>query len=381
MKKFLVMLLPLWLMLACTSSSSQETMDGTIRLSGSVGFPQDGSIVLSRYTDAAGSVEIIDTLQLDENYSFDQRVSIPTPGYYKLDFYGKQVLNVILVDDDVVVNVDGNNNRGFSEIKGSRDHDFLIDFQTQIQEFQQGEQMMLLQQEFQQAQQSQDEEKMDSLRMWYMDEDQALKMRLLSSADTMRTSLGVVEVLRNTQLIDPDRFYPFMKEYAARVSKDLPGVPVAAEFVTSVENMERLAIGQVAPEISLPNPDGEVVALSSLRGKYVLVDFWAQWCRPCRLENPNVVAMYDQYNSQGFEVYGVSLDKTRDKWLQAIDEDGLHWTQVSDLKFWQSEAAQTYNITAIPFSLLLDPDGKIIGKNLRGPILRERLAEIFGSNE
>ena len=141
--------------------------------------------------------------------------------------------------------------------------------------------------------------------------------------------------------------------------------------------MRRLAIGQVAPEIELPNPDGDLVALSSLRGKYVLVDFWAKWCKPCRQENPNIVRMFKKYNSKGFEVFGVSLDKNKSDWLQAIDEDGLHWTQVSDLKFWNSAAAKTYDITAIPFAVLLDPDGKIIGKNLRGKALENKLAELF----
>jgi peroxiredoxin len=142
--------------------------------------------------------------------------------------------------------------------------------------------------------------------------------------------------------------------------------------------MKALAIGQLAPEISLPNPDGTVVPLSSLRGKYVLVDFWAKWCGPCRRENPNIVRAYNQYKDKGFTVYGVSLDRSKADWLQGIQEDGLTWTHVSDLKYWQSEAAKTYNITAIPFSLLLDPNGKIIAKNLRGQALDEKLEEVLG---
>ncbi len=375
MNKFFLILIPMWMMVACSSSSSQET-EG-IRISGKVGFPQDGHIVLSRYTNSSGDIEVIDTLELNDDYTYDERVNITQHGYYKLDFYGKQVLNVILGEDDMIINVDGNNQTGFSEIKGSKDHNYLIGFQQQIQDFQQSPEIAELQQIYVDAQQNNETEVMDSLLASYMSLDKELKLKLLRDSDTMRTSLGVVEVLRNKQYIDPDLYYDFIKEYAGKVERDLPGVPVATDFVSSVKNMEKLAVGAVAPEIALPNPDGEVVPLSSLRGNYVLVDFWAQWCRPCRMENPNVVAMYKKYNDKGFEVYGVSLDKTREKWLQAIEEDELYWTQVSDLKFWQSEAARTYNISAIPFSILLDPEGRIIGKNLRGPNLRQRLSEIF----
>jgi len=137
------------------------------------------------------------------------------------------------------------------------------------------------------------------------------------------------------------------------------------------------AIGSEAPEIALPNPDGEVVRLSSLRGNYVLLDFWAGWCRPCRIENPNLVKAYNKYHDKGFEIYQVSLDRNRESWLKAIEDDNLSWTQVSDLQFWQSEAAREYGVESIPANFLLDKEGKIIAKNLRGDALEAKLSEIF----
>ncbi|MEO1255597.1 MAG: TlpA disulfide reductase family protein, partial [Bacteroidota bacterium] len=139
-----------------------------------------------------------------------------------------------------------------------------------------------------------------------------------------------------------------------------------------------LAIGKTAPEISLQNPQGEEISLSSLRGNYVLVDFWAAWCRPCRAENPNLVRAYQKYQDENFEIMQVSLDRTRDKWLTAIQQDGLPWIHVSDLKFWRSQAALDYQVSAIPASFLIDPEGKIIAKNLRGVLLEAKLKEIFG---
>ena len=123
---------------------------------------------------------------------------------------------------------------------------------------------------------------------------------------------------------------------------------------------------------------GKIIKLSTLRGKVVLIDFWASWCGPCRKDNPHNVELYKKYNSKGFEIYGVSLDRDREKWLEAIKKDGLAWTHVSDLQYWKSEGAKTYGISAIPATVLLDRDGKIIAKKLRGPSLDEKLKEIFG---
>ncbi|MGB0165503.1 MAG: redoxin domain-containing protein [Luteibaculum sp.] len=145
------------------------------------------------------------------------------------------------------------------------------------------------------------------------------------------------------------------------------------------EREQLLAAGKEAPEISLPTPAGKELKLSSLRGKYVLVDFWASWCKPCRMENPNVKKAYDKYHAKGFEIYSVSLDKNKTAWLNAIKADGMNWKHVSDLKFWGSEAAQAYGVNSIPFTLLLDKEGKIIAKNLRGEALHQKLEELFNA--
>ena len=135
--------------------------------------------------------------------------------------------------------------------------------------------------------------------------------------------------------------------------------------------------GSVAPDISLPDPDGKTQTLSSLRGKIVLLDFWAGWCGPCRRENPNLVAAYAKYHDKGFEIFQVSLDKTKPEWLAAIRQDGLNWIHVSDLKFWNSPVARQYGIESIPANFLLDKEGKIIGSNLRGAALEQELAKLF----
>ena len=136
-------------------------------------------------------------------------------------------------------------------------------------------------------------------------------------------------------------------------------------------------VGQIAPMFSGPNPEGEILQLKDLMGKITLIDFWAAWCRPCRIENPNLVKLYKEMNSKGLEIVGVSLDRDMNSWRKAIEDDGLMWSQISNLQFWQDPIAKLYNISAIPAAFLIDSEGRILAKNLRGERLKEKVKELL----
>jgi len=179
-----------------------------------------------------------------------------------------------------------------------------------------------------------------------------------------------------------DRFigYPNFSvatELFSLLNKETQQSAIGSRIKTALQTDAKTAKGRVAPEIVMTDKDGKIVKLSDFKGKYVLIDFWASWCGPCRKENPNVVAAYKKYHDKGFEILGISLDSKKDAWLKAIAADGLSWTHVSELQGWSNTAATAYGVKSVPASFLLDPEGKVVGKDLRGEQLNKTLAGLF----
>ncbi|GAB3029387.1 redoxin domain-containing protein [Spirosoma pulveris] len=224
------------------------------------------------------------------------------------------------------------------------------------------------------ATEKKDNKRVSQIEQEYQTAEQDVVNKVKAMLPEMGTSLVSLFALN---FINIDTDFATYESLAQRFEKENPNSPHAKSLIGRVARIKGVSVGAPAPEIALNDTTGTPVPLSSLRGKYVLIDFWASWCGPCRAENPNVVRMYNKFKDKGFAIYSVSLDQAKANWTKAIRNDNLTWTHVSDLKFWQSAAAQQYGVQAIPATFLLDKDGKIIAKNLRGDALEQKLEEIL----
>jgi peroxiredoxin len=222
-----------------------------------------------------------------------------------------------------------------------------------------------------------DEAYVNELRKRYSaanDEKEKIQKKYIAQHPDSYFSLVALREVAGSSM-DVSTIEPIFKGLSEKLRNSEDG----QEFAKLIEAQRLTSIGAVAPEFTQNDVNDNPVSLSSFRGKYVLLDFWASWCGPCRAENPNVVKAYNAYKDKNFTVLGVSLDQPgkKDSWLEAIKKDGLEWTQVSDLKFWNNEVARQYGVRAIPQNYLIDPTGKIIGKNLRGEALEKKLEEVI----
>ncbi|WP_118194376.1 TlpA disulfide reductase family protein [Albibacterium indicum] len=349
----------------------------------SCGAVDDTKFTINGHVENAGGVSNIVLYEgekelgaaaLDENQDFYFEGNAPEPGLYTL-LVGERPYMLVLENGETVKFQADMKKPADYKVSGSKTSAKLKELDAVRETFQ--KQQTALGQEFEQRMNNGEEaavvqsDLMTKSENFIADLSEQVVEFSLDNKDNLAGFYGMLILYT----VDPTGQEEALVNYAEEVKDQFPNNDAVQSFVAHMAAIKPLSIGQVAPDFASLTPEGDEVKLSDLRGQYVLLDFWAAWCGPCRQENPNIVEQFHRFKDKGFTVLGVSLDRDRDAWLKAIKDDKLEWTQISDLKMWDSEAGQLYNISAIPASFMIDPDGKIVGKNLRGPALRQFLEE------
>ncbi|MCC7501528.1 MAG: TlpA family protein disulfide reductase [Flavobacteriales bacterium] len=375
-------LLPLFsavLLTACSTGGGQREI--SVKVDGAAG----PTLYFDRF--AANKPVHVDSVVLDAKGSGSLKVPVMPLDFYRLALNEKDNIVVVLDStESLTLETTSGNIGNPSKIEGSAQTKALYAYYNSSRTF---------------------EQQRDSLRALVNanPQDQAALQRFNDlnkgfydrSKNFVQENMGSPIALAALSRMDMGQDAELFKSTRDALRKTMPRSEFFAGFRDQVDRMEKqleaqkaqeaemerlsnlIPVGSEAPDFSQQDPNGKTIALSSLRGKVVLIDFWASWCKPCRMENPNVKRVYEKYHAKGFEILGVSLDRDKNSWMGAIQQDGLPWLHVSDLQFWNNAAAQQYGISSIPFTVLVDKDGKVIDKNLRGPALEAKLAELFGA--
>lgn len=369
MKRLAPLLLPiLFLVFSCSKADKQE-----LSVSGKVSMSGEGSISITAWSDTTEQKIPVEWNAADR--TFKATIRVTEPSYYRITFFDRLPVDFILSTSDITIDIDES---GTPQVKGSPELEVLEKVGAVRTRFEQSATLAAINQSYQEAATRNDEQAMQVLRSNFEAEFKKVNDTIVNVLRASMPSIAVIEFLNQSSL-DADQYAGFYQEVADGFKNEWAGYKLVKDFKARVEKMKATAIGAMAPEISLPDPDGKMVKLSSFRGKYVLVDFWAKWCGPCRQENPNLVKAWNRFRKKNFQVVGVSLDRNKADWVMAIEQDGLDWVHISDLQYFNSVAARDYNINAIPFSVLIDPNGVIVEKNLRGAVLEEKLSKYLDS--
>jgi len=311
---------------------------------------------------------------IDENGNFKLVAPIVDADIFRLRLDDKNSMFLILAPGEKIsIKTSGSKLGGDAIVDGSFHTQLLQSTMKNVQSFE--SRKAALNQQYNEIQSSPKRDSLSTLIISQFRANDSLQKSSLK-AEMSKNPASLAWMFFQDKLDMTDDFETIDKIEAA-MYKAYPKNAFVQQYHQQVEVERKTAIGSPAPEISLTDPDGKIRKLSSLKGKVVLIDFWASWCGPCRKENPNVVAMYNKYHSKGFEIYSVSLDKDRSSWLAAIAKDNLVWPDhVSDLKYWKSAGAAAYGVTSIPFTVLVDKKGKIVAKKLRGEELENKVKEL-----
>lgn len=371
-----LLLLPFALVFACSNTGTSSNAD--FELKGKLSNSHGENIYLELLSQEA--IQPVDTAQINEKGEFTIAVPVTETGFYRLRISDKNFATLILsAGEHVTITGDAQDLGNTYQVEGSADSKLFWELNKRSADnYRQRDSIQRTFQAFVNV------ARMDSLRIDSMSKQlEKPYMQLINDhnkylQEFIEKNTSSFASLAAIQQLPAEEFLPTYIKLDEGLFAKYPNSAYIKSFHANVTSQKKLALGTPAPEITMKTPDDQTLSLSSLQGKVVLVDFWASWCGPCRAENPNVVRAYNKYKSKGFDIFSVSLDKDKDKWIAAIAKDGLIWkSHVSDFMHWQSPVVQLYNFNGIPYNVLLDKKGNIIAKNLRGEDLEKKLAEVL----
>jgi thiol-disulfide isomerase/thioredoxin len=371
MKKILQsILLPVLILAGLNACSNAQ--NASYQLKGKVDKHPNAWLILEAFKGA--NVEKIDSVKTDNKGQFTFKKKVAVKDFYRLRTgSNNQVYIVLDPAEQVEYTNDGVSLVEKYTLTGSTEGQVVLEIKAiKNKTTQFGDSLNRF---FSALTQEEQAAKLPELQMVYQnfmrDQQESLMQLIEKNSDKLA-------ILIAAEQIEPEQDFAPYEKIATALGKNYSYSALAQQVINRANQLKKTAIGQTAPEINLPDPSGKNISLSSLRGKVVLIDFWASWCGPCRKENPNVVRVYQQYRDKGFEVFSVSLDRDKNSWIEAIKKDQLIWpSHVSDLAYWSSSVVPQYGFSGIPFTVLLNKEGKIVAKGLRGPQLEEKIATLL----
>lgn len=367
--------------------------NNTVQITGTLDSPASGEyIFLDKLSSNA--LTSVDSVKISNDGKFHFKTDIEQPSFYVLKINENNFLTMLLEPGEKITMEAHKDSLNYPvNLSGSKGTELMIEYNKTLRKS--ITKFLGLNEIYMQNSDSPELpaiiESLDSMAQNYLNEINTYTKNYIDANLTSLASLVALyqQVAPNVYVLNPTMDLNYFVKVDSSLSLLYPDYePVNSlheqvqELAGSVK-MEGSAApasgnGVKAPEITLPTPQGDTVKLSSTRGSIVLLDFWAAWCAPCRQENPNLVRAYNTYHRKGFQIYQVSLDKTREAWIKGIEDDQLgKWIHVSDIQYWNSLVVPLYNIESIPYNVLLDKEGKVIASNLRGEQLQTKLAEIF----
>ncbi|WP_310993041.1 TlpA disulfide reductase family protein [Aequorivita marina] len=361
--------------LTLTIISCNEKSDGYKLEGEAIGFADGTEVVI--YTLENQQPKPIDTLVVkEEKFSTEYPSNDTTP----LNFLRIGDVNASLLffpeNEDLTAKIYKDSIQA-SRIRGGAQNAAYIGFVEQMGKFNKRKQERM--ESYRTAKENNDTAAIAELQsgnLNLMNEETEYKKNFLRENNKSMFSVMLISEMASRQEITPSE----ASELLEKMDSEILSSDIAKELKTSLDSIKKSDVGNAAPDFSAPTPTGETMSLKDAMGKYTIIDFWASWCKPCRVENPNVVKVYNKYHDKGLNIISVSLDKAnqKDKWIQAIKDDNMDWHHVSNLKFWQDPIAKSYNVRSIPATFLLDENGVIIDKDLRGAALEAKIASLLG---